>query len=721
MAKQERGASAYEERHEINANGTNYFIGIAIAEYKEYYQKLRNPVNDLIALEKILKEKYAFLEENTFKLINKEATHNSIYTSIESFKDKEISSKDNLVIFLAGHGGYDSDTQQGYFVTYDTTPSSSINQLMYQQLNIIFKKIKKFRHIFIIIDACGAGTYKISRSIANNLQFDISLQQERFYKPSRKVFTSAYKEQLAADGDGINSPFMKILLSTLDENKSDFISGKTLYNAALNHFTQKHYSQEQLPDYFTHDTFKGEEFEEGDFCFELNKEAKQWFGGNLYNKDSKKSDLYEEFLTAFPIGTYTKIAKDFKDFWQDNENWEKMGKTNYTIQTLTNYLNSSVIKKKYHNKANEQIIDLKKKLNDDIENEIKSFTEKIKIIYETNDGNTPQINQEKLKQLTLPKPSNSFINEDISTQPIVEDIPILLEAPIIDTPKSYDTVVEIQEEEKKEKVTDEKNIEKKQGTNMQKYLIILLLITFISTLGYFFINNPTPKKQIPIKLISKKDSILMYDFKEVVEAAKEERNLQKSINIYQNNLSVRNKISSLLNSDGLDSITKLNIKTLQVTFNEFYKYDSLILNANEKMNNLLANLKNSYPSINNDKGFCLTYRQAESLNEIKSDYEKAFDIKQRFIREPENTFNTFISYFWIYEGIRYGFAESKFQNNENRYNEIKRTNGNITIKSNPERAKKAFELIGKIAPNYISDNRNTVSGMLQELNLPTNK
>ncbi len=133
----------------------NHFLYIAINDYK-YWPDLKNPLNDGRRLVHVLHNKYGFEKHNILSLTNDSATLDNIYTN---FKDiiKKLTPNDNLLIFYAGHGYYDKDMEEGYWVPSKARKNKPSDYISNSEI-INFIKAIKTKHTLLICDACFAGS-----------------------------------------------------------------------------------------------------------------------------------------------------------------------------------------------------------------------------------------------------------------------------------------------------------------------------------------------------------------------------------------------------------------------------------------------------------------------------------------------------------------------------------------------------------------------------------
>jgi hypothetical protein len=202
------------------AKATRKYVALLLAvdEYDDpAFQSLSGPISDATSLKAILMRKYGFEEANITFLKNPK--HEDLETVFETMRDK-VTGEDLLLIFYAGHGTFDDQSQIGYWLPSDATKSSRLNwyrnSALVENIGAIHSK-----HTLLIADACFSGGIFKTRSV-NNASAEISSLMKR---TSRKAMTSGRLNPVPD-----RSVFMKYLLKTLEENENKFLPSEDLYD-----------------------------------------------------------------------------------------------------------------------------------------------------------------------------------------------------------------------------------------------------------------------------------------------------------------------------------------------------------------------------------------------------------------------------------------------------------------------------------------------------------
>jgi len=178
---------------------------------------LNNPVQDGKKLRDLLISKYAFPESKCHLIEN--PTREQLINALDDLIS-QVTSKDNVLIFFAGHGFYDKSTDFGYWLPADAKMTSRSNWIANSTLKDYIAAIPS-RHTLLISDACFAGSIFKSRSTS---AAETRMVFELYKDKSRKAMTSGNMTQVPDE-----SYFLKFLLKTLSENKQDFLPASTLF------------------------------------------------------------------------------------------------------------------------------------------------------------------------------------------------------------------------------------------------------------------------------------------------------------------------------------------------------------------------------------------------------------------------------------------------------------------------------------------------------------
>lgn len=192
---------------------------IGVSDYQNAGPSLGNldmPVKDAERLYNVLIENYAFDPQNVTLL--KSPTREEILNQFDRLAEN-VTEKENVLIFYAGHGVYDKSKDFGYWLPSDAKTESRSAWIANSTIKDYVGAFKS-RHTLLITDACFGGSIFKSRSAASTLM----RFRESYKDKSRKALTSGNLSEVPDQ-----SVFLKFLLKVLEENTDVFLSTSTLF------------------------------------------------------------------------------------------------------------------------------------------------------------------------------------------------------------------------------------------------------------------------------------------------------------------------------------------------------------------------------------------------------------------------------------------------------------------------------------------------------------
>lgn len=198
------------------ANGHNYLLVIGIDNYR-FWPKLQNAVKDCKDVKYTLETMYTFDSEHTFELLNEQATYEGILEMFE-YLQKNLTDKDNLLIYYAGHGFYDPVSKLGYWVPWGARQDKVADYLRNSTIHDYLRTINT-HHTLLMADACYAGSLLASdRGVINETN------------RSRWAFASGDLQKVYDGEPGENSPFCKYFLAYLTNTNSSRVRADEMIN-----------------------------------------------------------------------------------------------------------------------------------------------------------------------------------------------------------------------------------------------------------------------------------------------------------------------------------------------------------------------------------------------------------------------------------------------------------------------------------------------------------
>lgn len=214
LSPTDKGLLGREELEQLGkTEGKNFLLAIAIDKYK-HGPKLYNAVSDAEAFIQLLTSRYDFHPENVFTLFDAQASERAIHDAFKKLI-RIVSEKDNLVVYYSGHGEYDADIDEGYWIPVD---AHFDNTGEYISNSRIIKYIRAIRsqHTFFIVDSCFSGSLFAQRGAGGREMLESM--------PSRWLLTAGRNEVVSDGKPGDHSPFADNVLFFLEHNSEPSLS-----------------------------------------------------------------------------------------------------------------------------------------------------------------------------------------------------------------------------------------------------------------------------------------------------------------------------------------------------------------------------------------------------------------------------------------------------------------------------------------------------------------
>lgn len=192
----------------VSGGGRTHALVIGINAY-EHLPRLETAVNDARAIGDVLSNAYGY----AVKLLL-DATRADIIRALDDYR-KTLSDKDNLLIYYAGHGYLDTESDRGFWLPVDASGESQVSWLSNVTITDSLKAIEA-KHAMLIVDSCYSGT--LTRGLKVTLRGP-EAEQKLAQKRVRVVLTSGGLEPVVDGGGGNHSVFAKAVLEALRSNK----------------------------------------------------------------------------------------------------------------------------------------------------------------------------------------------------------------------------------------------------------------------------------------------------------------------------------------------------------------------------------------------------------------------------------------------------------------------------------------------------------------------
>lgn len=202
--------------------GRNVALVVGTNRYEaSTWPRLVNPIVDAEAVASTLASGFGF--DTT---VLRDPTRDELLTALVTLAERTYEARDQLVVFIAGHGQYDNLLKMGHLVMRD---SRALGEDRFRRSYISHGELAQYleaipvAHILLVLDACFGGAFAddvAAGSRAGDEYDDADLGtfiERKLQFRSRLYLTSGATEYVSDGRPGQHSPFARRLLSTLRE------------------------------------------------------------------------------------------------------------------------------------------------------------------------------------------------------------------------------------------------------------------------------------------------------------------------------------------------------------------------------------------------------------------------------------------------------------------------------------------------------------------------
>ncbi len=191
--------------------GRYHALVVGINNYRNI-TPLKTAKDDAIAVAEVLERDYGF----KVRLLL-DATRYEILAALSRLR-AELTERDNLLIYYAGHGFLDKAADTGYWLPADADKDITANWIGTHDLQTTLRAMNA-RHVMVVADSCYSGT--LTRSAPAQLKTGaerLVWLKRMAAKRSRTVLSAGGFEPVLDSGGGGHSVFAKAFLDALREN-----------------------------------------------------------------------------------------------------------------------------------------------------------------------------------------------------------------------------------------------------------------------------------------------------------------------------------------------------------------------------------------------------------------------------------------------------------------------------------------------------------------------
>ena len=237
LQAQTRGVSIDAARANADSLELGRYHALIIGNNEhEHLPNLQTAISDASAVAEVLRLKYGFREVR----LRLNATRADILLSLNRYR-RELEPDDRLLIYYAGHGHLDRESEEGYWLPVDAETENPLNWVSNSHLTNTLKAIRA-RHVLVVADSCYSGALTRGKEPASqgDNRDRLAWLTRISGKRARTALVSGGLEPVVDGGRNGHSVFASAFLDVLRDNDRlldgqglfDLLKGRVVVNAA---------------------------------------------------------------------------------------------------------------------------------------------------------------------------------------------------------------------------------------------------------------------------------------------------------------------------------------------------------------------------------------------------------------------------------------------------------------------------------------------------------
>lgn len=223
-----------------------FYAFICATDTYDNLDDLNNPVRDADSLAQVLSSKYGFITH----VLRNPANSEVFFRELRNFKDTaRFTHRDELLIFVAGHGIYDGAFHNTGFIAFKDSDTNDISKKSYVEYKMFVGTLDAIpcKKIMLVLDVCYGGS--LSQGLvtqSDSRKCNPSMEYEKHLWPynvsqgsavirnlncSNRVYMTSGGYEYVDDGiAGSHSPFAGSLLDVLQNNTLSVLYANDVYS-----------------------------------------------------------------------------------------------------------------------------------------------------------------------------------------------------------------------------------------------------------------------------------------------------------------------------------------------------------------------------------------------------------------------------------------------------------------------------------------------------------
>lgn len=226
-------------RDRLVLEGRRLVLLIGVKDYADArFGPLTTPLNDVREVGALLRRRFGYVtalrgaDGSERSLLLENPTREQILRALSLLR-RELGDADSLIIYFAGHGLYESETDQAHWLPSDAEDGEPSSWLAAADLRAAVQRLRA-RHVLVVADSCFSGALRSPAGGGDEPPTDrLQFLDQVALRPSRMVMTSGSNEPVIDTGGRGHSVFARALMQALSDQREPVTARELFFRQVL--------------------------------------------------------------------------------------------------------------------------------------------------------------------------------------------------------------------------------------------------------------------------------------------------------------------------------------------------------------------------------------------------------------------------------------------------------------------------------------------------------
>lgn len=226
-------------RDRLVLEGRRLALLIGVKDYADArFGPLSTPLNDVREVGALLRRRFGYetalpgTDGGQRSLLLENPTREQVLRALSLLR-RELGDADSLIVYFAGHGLYEAETDQAHWLPSDAEEGEPSSWLAAADLRAAVQRLRA-RHVLVVADSCFSGALRSAAGGSDEPPTDrLQFLDQVALRPSRMVMTSGSNEPVIDTGGRGHSVFARALLQALADQREPVTARELFFRQVL--------------------------------------------------------------------------------------------------------------------------------------------------------------------------------------------------------------------------------------------------------------------------------------------------------------------------------------------------------------------------------------------------------------------------------------------------------------------------------------------------------